>query len=174
MLAAELAAVLPQIERRSQHYDWGRLAVIAVLAHGAVGQTEAAVALLARLLRLAARDKWRLLFLSEGESLAALLTGEREALLGAGAPADYLNDLIAAFPHTTSALPEPLTDREQEVIALIAAGLSNQAIADQLTITYGTAKRHVNNIYAKLGVNSRAQAILKAQELRIVNTPPGT
>ena len=167
-LTDELATALPEIEARSLHYAWGRLAATAALAHLALGQTEAAVNLLARLLHLAARENWRFMFLSEGIEMWAMLTRHKGVLLGMGVPAGFLQNLMAAFPRPAPKLPDPLTDREQEVVALIAAGLSNQEIADQLTITYGTAKRHVNNIYAKLAVNSRAQAILKAQELRIV------
>jgi LuxR family maltose regulon positive regulatory protein len=63
------------------------------------------------------------------------------------------------------ALIEPLTDREREVLSLVVAGLSNREIADRLTVTLGTAKRHVSNIYAKLGVHSRVQAVARAREL---------
>ena len=51
---------------------------------------------------------------------------------------------------------------------LVAAGLSNREIAGQLTITVGTAKRHVSNIYAKLDVHSRVQAASRAQELDLL------
>jgi LuxR family maltose regulon positive regulatory protein len=67
-----------------------------------------------------------------------------------------------------SPLAEPLTDREREVLCLVVAGLSNREIADQLVITVGTAKRHVSNIYAKLGAHSRARAIARARELSLV------
>ena len=65
-------------------------------------------------------------------------------------------------------LVEPLTDRELEVLHLIAAGLSNKAIAETLFITVGTVKRHTMNIYGKLGVNSRTQASVKARELNLI------
>ena len=60
------------------------------------------------------------------------------------------------------ALIEPLSGRETEVLALIAEGLSNGEIAQQLYIALGTVKRHINNIYGKMGVTSRTQAIAKA------------
>ncbi|MBN1178399.1 MAG: hypothetical protein JXD18_04255 [Anaerolineae bacterium] len=66
------------------------------------------------------------------------------------------------------ALVEPLTERERDVLRLIAAGYSNQEIARELVIALGTAKRHVNNIYGKLGARSRTQAVAKARELRIL------
>jgi LuxR family maltose regulon positive regulatory protein len=64
-------------------------------------------------------------------------------------------------------LPEPLTDREQEVLRLIAAGKSNREIAQELVIGTGTTKWHVHNILQKLGVRNRAQAIARARELGI-------
>jgi LuxR family maltose regulon positive regulatory protein len=63
---------------------------------------------------------------------------------------------------------DPLTNRERQVLHLLVAGLSNREIAQQLTITLGTAKRHVSNIYAKLGVHSRVQAVARAQTLHLV------
>jgi ATP/maltotriose-dependent transcriptional regulator MalT len=67
-----------------------------------------------------------------------------------------------------SPLFEPLTEREVEVLGLVVAGLSNREIAEQLTIAVGTAKRHVSNIYAKLDVHSRMQAVARAQALHLV------
>lgn len=65
-------------------------------------------------------------------------------------------------------LIEPLTRRELEVLDLVAAGLSNQEIADHLVLSVGTVKVHTRNIYQKLGVNSRAQAIAKALEFDLI------
>ncbi len=65
-------------------------------------------------------------------------------------------------------LVEPLSERELEVLRLIAAGLSNQEIADRLIIATGTVKRHINNIYGKLQVGSRTQAVAAARDLHIL------
>ena len=65
-------------------------------------------------------------------------------------------------------LIEAITRREQEVLDLIAAGLSNQEIADELIISVGTVKRHTVNIYGKLGVNRRTQAVATARALEIL------
>lgn len=62
---------------------------------------------------------------------------------------------------------DPLKERELEVLRLIAAGLSNREIAEQLFLALGTVKKH-NNIYGKLGVSRRSQAIAKAQELGLI------
>ncbi len=64
-------------------------------------------------------------------------------------------------------LIEPLTLRELEVLKLIEAGCSNQDIADKLVISMPTVKRHISNIYAKLGVESRTQAVSIGRELRL-------
>ncbi len=66
------------------------------------------------------------------------------------------------------ALQEPLSIRELEVLASIAEGLSNQQIAANLTVEISTVKKHITNIYGKLGVGSRTQAILRAQQLSLV------
>ena len=84
----------------------------------------------------------------------------------AGSSAQSL-DLKPLRPKS-EALVEPLSDRELEVMRLIAAGLANREIAGELYIAIGTVKRHINNIYGKLSVGSRTQAIAKARELRLL------
>ena len=66
-------------------------------------------------------------------------------------------------------LVEPLSVRELEVLGLIVDGLSNAQISQQLYIALGTVKRHINNIYGKLGVKSRTQAVAKARNLELLN-----
>jgi LuxR family maltose regulon positive regulatory protein len=63
---------------------------------------------------------------------------------------------------------EPLSSRELEVLGLIAAGLSNREIADQLVIALSTVKTHVNHIYRKLDVSRRTQAVTKARMLDLL------
>jgi len=65
---------------------------------------------------------------------------------------------------TESQLPDGLTPREAEVLALIAAGLTNTEIADRLVVSAATVKSHVNHIFAKAGVRDRAQAVVYAYE----------
>jgi LuxR family maltose regulon positive regulatory protein len=75
----------------------------------------------------------------------------------------------AAFPQpTVQPLSEPLSERELEVLRLIAAGCSNQEIADRLVLALSTVKWYVNIIYGKLQVESRTKAIARARELNIV------
>jgi DNA-binding NarL/FixJ family response regulator len=68
----------------------------------------------------------------------------------------------------SSVAPEPLTEREIEVLRLMTGGLSNREIADSLGVAEGTAKNHISNILAKLGVRDRTRAVLKALELGLV------
>lgn len=69
---------------------------------------------------------------------------------------------------TAATIEEPLTDRELEVLALLAAGLSNKEIAERLVIAVGTAKVHVKNIFSKLKVNRRTKAVALAKELNLL------
>src|SRR5207237_9589722 len=76
----------------------------------------------------------------------------------------------AAPPHaaTASSLVEPLTAREREVLQLVLDGASNREIACRLIVTVNTVKKHIMNIYGKLNVRSRVQAIMKAQALHLL------
>ncbi|HMN31550.1 MAG TPA: response regulator transcription factor, partial [Caldilineaceae bacterium] len=65
-------------------------------------------------------------------------------------------------------LVEPLTERELEVLGLIAAGRSNAVIAEQLVVTVGTVKSHLKHIYSKLAVGSRTQAVAQARQLGLI------
>ena len=69
------------------------------------------------------------------------------------------------------ALPWPLTDREAEVLSLLAHGRSNQQIAQQLYLAIETVRTHVKRTYAKLGVHDRAQAVIAAYEAGLVDRP---
>jgi DNA-binding CsgD family transcriptional regulator/pimeloyl-ACP methyl ester carboxylesterase len=69
-------------------------------------------------------------------------------------------------------LVEPLSERELEVLELMAAGLSNQEIAEKLFITVGTVKTHVNTIFGKLDVHSRTRAVARARDLDLLNPSP--
>jgi LuxR family maltose regulon positive regulatory protein len=88
----------------------------------------------------------------------------------------YLDSLLdtcqAAFGESARSqsgeLPDPLTPRELEIIRLICKGHSNPEIANDLVVTINTIKKHTSNIYSKLGVRSRTQAIVRAQELNLL------
>ncbi|RPJ20191.1 MAG: DNA-binding response regulator, partial [Chloroflexi bacterium] len=65
----------------------------------------------------------------------------------------------------SDALPEPLSEREIEVLRLVTSGLSNREIAEKLFISAGTAKTHIHHLCGKLGVRNRTEAAMKAKEL---------
>ncbi len=66
-------------------------------------------------------------------------------------------------------LIEPLSDRELEVLRLIVEGYSNQEIANRLVVALSTVKTHINNLYGKLGVQSRTQAVARARALGLLS-----
>jgi LuxR family transcriptional regulator, maltose regulon positive regulatory protein len=88
--------------------------------------------------------------------------------------ARYLAKLMAGFeqeaakPTTDEHLAEPLSERELEVLALIAAGESNREIAVKLFVSTSTVKTHVNNLFRKLEARSRTQALARARELDLL------
>jgi LuxR family maltose regulon positive regulatory protein len=74
----------------------------------------------------------------------------------------------AAHADANAALIEPLSERELEVLRLLAQGLPNSAIADKLFVAIGTVKAHTYNVYQKLGVTNRTQAGIRARELGLL------
>jgi LuxR family transcriptional regulator, maltose regulon positive regulatory protein len=90
-------------------------------------------------------------------------------------PAHYLRKLLTALERDASVavlpvagLPDPLSERELEVLQLIAAGKSNRRIASELFVSVGTVKTHLNNLYRKLDAHSRTQALARARELNLL------
>lgn len=75
---------------------------------------------------------------------------------------------VVAAQGRSPMLLNPISDREQEVLQLIASGKSNTAIAEALYISVSTVKTHINNLYSKLGVESRTQAIARAREYALI------
>jgi LuxR family maltose regulon positive regulatory protein len=71
-------------------------------------------------------------------------------------------------PLIRNALVEPLSDRECEVLELIAAGYTNQQIADELVVSLNTVKKHTTHIYGKLEVQNRTEASNRARELGLL------
>jgi LuxR family transcriptional regulator, maltose regulon positive regulatory protein len=136
------------------------------------GKKELAQALVAleRALSLAQPEGYVRTFLDEGEPMAKLLYQAKSHRMGIGYAAELLSAMDEATGITqppAQLLIEPLSLRELEVLRLIEAGYSNQQIAAKLVISIPTVKRHISNIYAKLGVESRTQAISRGRELEL-------
>ena len=90
-----------------------------------------------------------------------------------GISTGYASRLLEAFGSPAERLPagalsEPLSERELEVLRLVASGMSNAEISRTLFVALSTVKKHVNNIYRKLGTNSRTSAVARARELNLL------
>ena len=144
--------------------------VLQALAHQAQDDTPVALAPLERALALAEPEGYVRIFVDEGAPMAALL---REAA-NHGISPNYVSHLRGAFGKAEGRTPvtqhliEPLTEREIEVLQLIAEGLTNPEIAARLYLSLNTVKVHTRNINGKLGVNSRMQATARARDLGIL------
>ena len=101
---------------------------------------------------------------------AIRLVAEGESLLSPSVTRRLIEEFVRTPDRTTPAPAEleTLTDREREVLVLIAHGLTNQEMAERLFLSMATVKTHVNRVFAKLGVRDRAQAVVLAYETGIV------
>jgi LuxR family maltose regulon positive regulatory protein len=158
---------------------FGRLIEILVLeavVQQAQGDTARALTALERALVMGEPEGYVRVFVEQGAAMAELL----QVAASRGIAPDYVSSLLAAFeaegtksvpapaPPMPSPLAEPLTDREMEVLRLIGEGYSNDDIAGALVISLNTVKKHASNVYGKLGVHSRTQAVVRAQELGLL------
>jgi LuxR family maltose regulon positive regulatory protein len=142
--------------------------VALALAHRARRDTASAVTAVGRAAALAEPHGFVRTFVDEGEPMRDLL----RHLVAGGVGGAYARRLLGSFeqsaPTRPKGLPEPLTPREVEILRLVAVGLRNQEIAEQLVISLPTVKRHIANTYAKLGAGHRTEAIARAQALGVL------
>lgn len=148
------------------------------------GDRQRSQAATARALTLAEPEDFISAFIEEGQPVAEILTDLLKSNRPVKAQKEYIQKILAAYPpgkaklETASpvspagaaALVEPLTARELEVLRLIADGDSNQAIAAKLVITVSAVKKHTGNIYGKLAVTSRTQAISRARQAGLLDS----
>ena len=142
--------------------------ILQALAFQGKRDMDQALLVLERALSLAEPEGYTRVFLDEGEPMAKLLYQAKAHKIGQ----EYASELLSALGEPPRAeltpaqlLIEPLTSRELEVLKLIETGYSNQDIADTLVISMPTVKRHISNIYIKLGARSRTQAVSLGREL---------
>ncbi len=173
----------PVLERAIAGKRWGHvieIRLLQALAHQMCHEVSLALDALSEVVRLAEPEGYIRSFVDEGAPMEALLYRLRKRNRKSG-PTPYLDTLLAAFQQESMAraqageptkiqlLPEPLSERELQVLQLLARGASNQEIAQQLVIVVDTVKRHVSNIFSKLGVQNRIQAVRQAQELGLLD-----
>jgi LuxR family maltose regulon positive regulatory protein len=173
---AVLSAWHQQVQAKGWKDEQLKVMVLQAIVARAHGEKDQAVNLLARALAMAEPAGFIRLFLDEGLPMAHLLS-EAMAL---GRMPDYLRKLLAAWeaekqqskntssPPPAQPLLEPLSQRELEVLRLVAAGLSNQEISERLFLALGTVKGHNLKIFGKLGVQRRTEAIARARELGLL------
>lgn len=153
-------------------YAWLNILVQQALTLEASGDRKTALEVLEQALGFARTEGFVRVYVDQGLAMRKLLEeAARETKTEELRP--YLARLLDAFPADPapkkhSDLIEPLTARELEVLNLIAIGDSNQAIADKLVITVSAIKKHTNNIFGKLNVNSRTQAVARARRLGLL------
>ena len=155
------------------------------LALAASGEESRAVTALADALTLACPQGYVRIFVDEGKPMAALLgrliTAQRAGQAAMEAPLGCLARLRRAFDSgpampvprrlaigVVPGLVEALTERELEVLGMLAAGRSNQAVATELVVTIDTVKKHVSHILDKLGTANRTEAVARARELGLI------
>lgn len=144
--------------------------VLQAIAWATQKQATPAYKALIHALTLAEPEGYIRLFVENGPILTPLLNQVRHLF------PDYAAQLLAVLPagstngSATPLLLDPLTERELEILKLIAQGQSNRQIASTLFISVGTVKGHVNHILGKLDVKNRTQALIRTQELNLLDT----
>ncbi len=149
--------------------------VLQALAHQASGEKDKAARVLADALALAEPAGFVRLFLDEGPPMRQLVVGAAARGMMPGYTT-RLRDGFAAEPSRASAAPlpaaqpliEPLSERELEVLQLIAEGLSNHEIGERLYVALDTVKGHNRRIFDKLGVQRRTEAVARGRELGLI------
>jgi LuxR family maltose regulon positive regulatory protein len=148
------------------------------LAHCTLGNAQTALDALGRALALAEPEGYVRLFVDEGQPMAELLQFAVSQNVASG----YARELLAAFnpyilsaistnkelTNSTPTLVEPLSDREIEVLRLVAEGYKYKEIAERLVVSINTIRYHTSNVYGKLEANNRTQAIGRARELNLL------
>jgi LuxR family maltose regulon positive regulatory protein len=158
---------------------FGRLIEILALqaiARRLQGDTVQALSALEKALTIGEPEGYARVFVDLGAPMATLL----QQAAARGVAPDYVSGLLVAFGTEgektfrtplrpeSAALVEPLTERELDVLHFLGEGYSNQRIATALVVTLNTVKKHTSGIYGKLGVHSRTQAVVRAQELGLL------
>ena len=173
--SAALAVLRPlrkQVEAKGEADNYLKIMILLAVAHHAHGKTDEAIQLLGEAMGLAEPNGFIRIFVDEGLPMVQLLS----AVASQGIMPNYVSKLLAVFEaekqknglSPSQQLVDPLSERELEILTLIASGLKNKEIAEQLIISLNTVLYHIKNIYRKLGVNKRTLAIAKAKEINLI------
>ncbi|HZR43539.1 MAG TPA: LuxR C-terminal-related transcriptional regulator [Ktedonobacteraceae bacterium] len=172
-----LQPLLPRVEVQGKRWSAIEILLLQTLVHQAQDNTTRAQTTLTRALSLAEPAGIIRPFLDQGESLLPLLNALRGTT--SMVSTSYIEQLLARSAETAreaainqSQLQEncnsALSERELEILRLIALGKTNQQIAEHLVIATSTVKTYIKRTYDKLGVSSRTQALLRARQLRLL------
>ena len=168
---ALLEALRPILTKTDSLTCWLDMLILETLALDAAHRPDAAFDCLDEALELAEPEGFVRIFVDRGDSMAHFL---RYCLPKSRHP-DYIETLLAAFESTAEVYAatsesdyEALSEREIEVLRLVADGASNREIAEQLFISIGTVKKHINNMFLKLDAHSRTQATAIARDLNLL------
>jgi len=158
--------LLNLLRRLNYNFDVIELLTWKTVLHEQQGDEARAIDCLQTAVELAYKGSVIHPFVDKGSAIQALLSQLT------GTHSHYIHSLLNAFPSPLpsllSPLLDPLTEREQEVLNCIVAGLSNKAIQEKLFISKNTVRSHIKNLYSKLNVSSRTQAIARARELELL------
>ena len=167
---------LARLEQMGKVWNLVRLQSLQAVALQGLGRVDEALAVMSRLLSYAQAEGCVRLFVDQGAPMHRLLQEAHRCNIHAG----YVNSLLSAFDlpaalppqaalpltpvkPTASSLPEPLSDRELQVLRLLDSPLTSEEIGRELYISSNTVRTHIKNIYAKLGVNRRMDAVRLAR-----------
>jgi LuxR family maltose regulon positive regulatory protein len=151
--------------------------VLSALLAERTGDRPSAAGHMTAAVQLAAPEEYVRIFLEEDPQTLDLLPAARKAAPSFVEKVSAVGRRMEPAPGGSTAggargkpsgLPEPLSNRELEVLRLVAKGLTNAQIAERLVIALPTAKRHIQNIYGKLGVNSRTQAVAEGRRTGLI------
>lgn len=179
-LQAALKILLELGHRHEREHSWHRLVevhILQALAWAKLGKNESALAALAKAVQRAVPNGMVGPFIAQGQMMQSLL----QQLGQQPAHTDHVRLLLAAYPDASLATPpiaptlespDPLTDRELDILNLLGDRLSNKEIAKKLTLSTHTVRNHVANIFDKLQVVNRIQAVQRARELGLLPPVP--